>query len=583
MRPPVLVLLFTIPALLLPVGAAGPLGQLDSDAPIKLFGDASAGGSDLWLYHHVFEAGSFTGVLYSGSIVDVEHRSQDPCFGGAPYREETRTLASVSGATPEPISFALDPGTLGLARFGDESNAPAGSGDALDSERPDATPTALVGPNPYATDEPESSFPYGPEYVRAFPLDPFLVIPTGPLRFPFSGEVVVEIGNISIVQAGQDRTFRSATTQQTANCSPAPNLPFPPPSIPVYHRLEIRAASAVLDIKQGPLERTLSWYDGSLAPDPSTTPAQDGEARMCSHEPRGYVVRRDPEQVAEVAHRCALPATSYSSRNLTSAVEGIAVFETASGLVAAGYEDRPVDAQTVTLTGNLELTPVAVEEEGRRMRTDIGGSVFMVNSPEAPAANDDWMAYASGAAGGALLLGVVLYSWPILKWRFALLAAPLYARLKKDEILENPLRDDILAHVQETPGISASELGRRVECGWGTLVYHLTVLERMQLVSSAREGRHKRFFAQGRINYSDKGAVGLLANPAARTILDAIRTAPGAIQKDLSERLNLSPGTIAWHVERLAAEGLVIKEDEGRTVRYYPSERLLQLTQRLAA
>lgn len=563
-----------------PTGTAGALGQLDSDAPVELFGEAFAGGSDLWLYHHGFEPGSFTGILYGGSIVDVETHSVN-CGGGAPYRETVRPLASVSSSTPDPISFTLDKDGVAIVDLGDEARAPAGAGDPLAAEEPDALPAALVGPNPHVIDDAGSAADYPPEFVRVFPLDPFIVIPTTALNMPFTGSVVVEIGNLTITQAGRDRTFTTATTTEPSDC--LPNVPVPQPTRDVYHRIEIRAETAVLTVKQGPLDRTRAWYDGTLKDEATPSAGPDGAASVCASEPRGHVMRQNPQDVRRIDHACALPATLYSSVNLTAYVEGLATFEKASGIVAAGYEDKQIEAQDITLTGNLDLTPAAVEESGRRMRTDIDGAVFQVNSPEAAAPKDEWQAYAAGAAGGALLFGVFLYTWPMVKWRFAAFAVPLYARLKKNEVLENPLRDDILAHVQETPGISASELGRRVECGWGTLVYHLTVLERMQLVSSAREGRHKRFFAQGRINYSDKGAVGLLANAAARTILDAIRQSPGTIQKDLSVQLNLSPGTVAWHVERLAAEGLVIKEDEGRTVRYYPSERLLQLTQRLAA
>jgi predicted transcriptional regulator len=192
--------------------------------------------------------------------------------------------------------------------------------------------------------------------------------------------------------------------------------------------------------------------------------------------------------------------------------------------------------------------------------------------------------YVVGAGIGVAAVAGLAYAWPTVKFGTTkFLLAPLYARLKREDLLENPLRDDILEVVQTSPGISASELGRRLNCGWGTLVYHLTVLERMQLLSSAREGRHKRFFVQGRINYSDKGAVGLLANPAARMVLDAIKDQPGLIQRDLSRHLNLSPGTVAWHVDRLHEAGLVLKEEEGRVVRYYPSQKLLELTKSLAA
>jgi predicted transcriptional regulator len=124
------------------------------------------------------------------------------------------------------------------------------------------------------------------------------------------------------------------------------------------------------------------------------------------------------------------------------------------------------------------------------------------------------------------------------------------------------------------PGISASELGRRTHCGWGTLVYHLSVLEREDMVWSAREGRHRRYFAQGGINYSDRDAVGLLRNPASRRLADAVQRAPGIIQKDLSREVQLTPSTVAWHVDRLVAAGLVEKRAEGRQVRYFPSQRL---------
>jgi DNA-binding transcriptional ArsR family regulator len=263
-------------------------------------------------------------------------------------------------------------------------------------------------------------------------------------------------------------------------------------------------------------------------------------------------------------------------------LQGRATFVDAEGIV--DDIDGSVQARNaqVQLSGELRLRPKADLEAGRRMVTSLDGSIYQF-TVQAPA-GVNWSSIALGAAGGALLVGSAAYAWPAFRWRAArFLLLPLYARLKREQVLENPLRDDILQTVQQQPGISASELGRRLACGWGTLVYHLTVLERMKLVSSAREGRHKRFFAQGRIHYSDKGAVGLLANPAARNILDAIRAQPGVIQKELGERLELSPGTIAWHVERLAEQGLIVREEEGRVVRYYPSDRLLDLTRQLAA
>lgn len=571
--------------LVLPLASAGPLGTLDSAAPVELFGAAFAGSDDLSLFHKAFDQATLSGTLHSGNIVDRERR-YSPCPGDPPTpTEQTRTLASTSSSTPTPIYFEVDARSLAIVEFGQEERTPAGTGDPTASDTPDAVPAAYLGPNPFlirATSSAPGSSADAPGAVRAFPIGAFLVAPSGTIEFPLSGTVVIPVGNLTIFQGDKTSTFNSDPTTEKRSCPPLPALPPDSFTTNVYHTLRIQADSAVLNVQQSGLDRTLKFYRGEDAAEP--TPTGNDYNRMCPSSDDGYWHRNSAGSLQQSYANCALPATSFTAIGLRAQVDGVAAFENANGTLVTGAESEDIADEPAHLVGNLELVPASVEESGRRMRTDLGGTVFSVNFPPAPIdAQRDWVAYASGAGGGALLLGVVLYSWPILKWRSALLLAPLYARLKKDDVLENPLRDDILALVQETPGISASELGRRVECGWGTLVYHLTVLERMQLVSSAREGRHKRFFAQGRINYSDKGAVGLLANPAARTILDAIRASPGAIQKDLSHRLNLSPGTVAWHVERLAAEGLVIKEDEGRTVRYYPSERLLQLTRSLAA
>jgi DNA-binding transcriptional ArsR family regulator len=559
-----------------PTVGAGPLGELESQSPVPLFGAAFAGAQDLSLFHKAFGAATLSGTLYAGNIVDRERRFSQ-CDPSAPPREQVRTLATASGGSPDPIYFEVDARALAVVEFGPEDRAMAGVGDAIESDAEQGVPAAYLGPNPVPIQQPSGSGPSAatPGAVRAFPAGTFLVVPTTALEFPFAGVVVVPVGNLTIVQGGRTTQYSSDPTWETETCGPTPLLPNTLSS-PVYHTLRIQADSAVVKVKQAGVDRLLSFYARDA--NPSAGPHDP----RCASSDQGYWMRSS-ESLQKTYEACALPATSYTAASLRAHVDGVARFQAATGTTAGATEERDVSNENLDVAGTLELLPHEVLDGGRRMSLGLDGAIFNIDSQGLNPGPPDWAPYASGAAGGALLFGVALYAWPSLKWRAALIVAPLYARLKKADVLENPLRDDILQLVQETPGISASELGRRVDCGWGTLVYHLTVLERMQLVSSAREGRHKRFFAQGRINYSDKGAVGLLANPAARTILDAIRASPGSIQKDLSERLSLSPGTVAWHVDRLAAEGLVIREDEGRTVRYYPSERLLQLTRSLAA
>lgn len=572
-RFPVLVLL----AAILPAAAAGALGSLASDAPVALFGEVEASGSPVLLFHSAFEPGTLSGTVFAGQVVD-RHRHINPCSGYQAYEHHHVLFNVTADGVPAPLYFEVDESSLSVVDFGDASAA-VGSGPATGAASEAGTPASHLAPNPYPIHTRQPPPPPGSNtaiWARAFPTEAFLAIPAADLGFPFSGVLFLEIGNLTTTRSDQERVYRSETTTETVQCQPAPVIPPDDVEVPVYHSLRLQIESGAIEVRQGPLDRPLAYYQNEVV---ATPPETDREPQP----PQGYWPKNEGAALRAAFDAYALPATSVSAPNLVVRLEGVAGFERATGEVADGFAMRAVGDEDLRLSGNLELQPLEAQDGGRRMRTDLDGSVFSIDVASPPA-GPPWTSYAAGATGGAIVLGLALYAWPSVKW-FWIKAffAPLYARLRREEVLENELRDGILQAVQDEPGISASELGRRLECGWGTLVYHLTVLERMRLVSSAREGRHKRFFAQGRINYSDKGAVGLLVNPAARNILDAIRGAPGSIQKDLSERLHLSPGTVAWHVERLAAEGLVVKEEIGRTVRYFPSDRLLELTRQLAA
>ncbi|HLE48328.1 MAG TPA: MarR family transcriptional regulator [Candidatus Thermoplasmatota archaeon] len=552
---------------LAPLALAQGSAELVSASPVELFGDVRAETAGLTLYHAAFENGTFSGTIYNGTVVERHRHVQPGC--GLNYEEE-HVLQSVGAQDLRFITFEVHRGSVVTAGFaGDEvvvgQGVPSGS-----------APVAYLGPNPYAYAEaadPGSNY-YDPYEARAFPIERFLVVPHGKVKAATGGRVTLEMGAVVTSQAGASSTHRSDVVFDQSECPSGGPLPFPSnPQRTTVKTIQFYFTSGVLEADQRLAEGTLAYWHGERGLDdpPDTRPSR-----------RGYWTRTDGETLDEAFAANALPATSFAGSKVVAATDGRARFREATGTISDEQSRTIGEPTDLDLSGALRLSPVHEEDAGRRMTTRLDGSLYDVDL----AATDglDWQAFLFGAAGGGLLLGAAVYAWPSARWRFTrLLFFPLYARLRKEEILENPLRDDILHAVEQQPGISASELGRRLECGWGTLVYHLTVLERMQLVSSAREGRHKRFFAQGRINYTDKGAVGLLANPAARTILDAIRAVPGIIQKELGERLNLAAGTIAWHVERLEAEGLVVREEDGRSVRYFPSDRLLKLTERLAA
>ncbi len=151
--------------------------------------------------------------------------------------------------------------------------------------------------------------------------------------------------------------------------------------------------------------------------------------------------------------------------------------------------------------------------------------------------------------------------------------APLFSRLDPQDLLDNPVRRRILELVREEPGISASELSRRVDVSWGTTIYHLNRLEDEHLVTSMREGRHRRFFQNGGTHAPDEREVlATLRNDTTAQVLDTVRSEPGLAQKEIAQRVDMSPSALAWHIKRLHEADLVTKERDGRRVRYFQGE-----------
>lgn len=63
----------------------------------------------------------------------------------------------------------------------------------------------------------------------------------------------------------------------------------------------------------------------------------------------------------------------------------------------------------------------------------------------------------------------------------------------------------------------------------------------------------------------------VLANPARRMILDYVTANPGAHMRRIGHMLNISYGTLAYHLYRLEKDKYVASREEGLFKRYYPS------------
>ncbi len=134
--------------------------------------------------------------------------------------------------------------------------------------------------------------------------------------------------------------------------------------------------------------------------------------------------------------------------------------------------------------------------------------------------------------------------------------APLYTRLNREQVLENPTREGIYRMVAQNPGIDLVTLKRRLELSNGVLAYHIYTLERERYLRSVRDGRFRRFYISG-------VPVGP-GNSIESRILREIEARPMVNQSQLAKEMNLTRQAVNYHIRKLVKSGRVVAEKRGR-------------------
>jgi len=145
----------------------------------------------------------------------------------------------------------------------------------------------------------------------------------------------------------------------------------------------------------------------------------------------------------------------------------------------------------------------------------------------------------------------------------AFILVPLYTRLKKEEMLDNYTRGEIRGYIVANPGAHYSRIKRDLSLNNGTLIYHLSTLEREGFIYSHRDDYYRRFYPRGR-----KPRPGANLTTVQETIIETLLDNPGLGAEDLALRLNKSRKVTNYHLVWLRRWGLIEAKDDGRKKTY---------------
>jgi DNA-binding MarR family transcriptional regulator len=215
----------------------------------------------------------------------------------------------------------------------------------------------------------------------------------------------------------------------------------------------------------------------------------------------------------------------------------------------------------------------AIEFDGQALKSVRGeGAGSVASVPPAAKA-------ASAAVGTVVGVAILAGLWNYFKYgALAGIGVPLFSRIASNKILDNDVRNRVHECITNTPGVTIKEITQLLGIGWGTAVYHLARLEDERLIVSERHRQFRRYFKNGGgIVNDDKTAFSELKNPMTQRLASEIATHPGTMQKDLCATVGISASLAHKHLARLENAKLLTKQREWKTVKYFPSDKLVKI------
>ncbi|UCE39138.1 MAG: right-handed parallel beta-helix repeat-containing protein [Thermoplasmata archaeon] len=173
-----------------------------------------------------------------------------------------------------------------------------------------------------------------------------------------------------------------------------------------------------------------------------------------------------------------------------------------------------------------------------------------------------------GFIGAFSLAGL---SIEVVKYGLLMLFLPLYSRIKKDKVLDQPTRYKILGYIIGNPGAHFGLIKHDLELGNGQLADHIRQLARAHLIYSKQDGLKKRFYPTG----YPKAEIGKTPlSDIQEKIVGIIKRNSGISQKKVASKIGISRQVAGYHLAKLEREGMIEKEMVGRESRYYPSKAM---------
>ncbi len=130
-------------------------------------------------------------------------------------------------------------------------------------------------------------------------------------------------------------------------------------------------------------------------------------------------------------------------------------------------------------------------------------------------------------------------------------------RKEDEESMTLQTRRRLYEIILNNPGLHFREIVRLSGLSAGNVDYHLHYMERKEIIVAVQDGKFKRYYVRGRVDWRDKRIIALLRHENLRGIVLYLILNPGATISDLERDFDFSHTTLLKHVKKLQESGLV--------------------------
>ena len=180
---------------------------------------------------------------------------------------------------------------------------------------------------------------------------------------------------------------------------------------------------------------------------------------------------------------------------------------------------------------------------------------------------------------GIIVIGLAVIFFifePIKFLMISLFSYPLYSKIRRNRVLDLTNRKEIFQYISRKPGSNLTRLHRSLPMGYGTLVYHLMVLEREKYIKSRMILKRKMFFPNDKRTWNQiakpndtfASDSNISSIPVRSKILNFIREHGSVSQNDIIEGLEIRQSTVSYNLQILVREGKIVTYDDVKRKTY---------------